>query len=70
MKFTVKEFDNKLTFINEKKKITSLQGYSFQDEYGNCIIIAYGETRRDLLIEHLTGNTNELKIKYNIKKLS
>ena len=70
MKFTVKEFDNKLIFINEKKKITSLQGYSFHDEYDNCIIIAYGETRRDFLIEHLSGNTNELKLKYKYITLS
>lgn len=29
-----------------------LNGYAFLDEMGFCIIIVYGENKRDLLIKH------------------
>lgn len=46
---TVKKFNNTLTFApdpKKPKKTVSLQGYSFHKQ-GNCLCIAYGETRRD-----------------------
>lgn len=44
---------NNLIFVEDKKKI-SLNGYAFIDNNGHCIIIIYGERRRDLFIEYLS----------------
>lgn len=52
MYFLVKKFGEKITLIDkESKKQTILQAYSFVNESGLCMIIAYGEDRRDFLIK-------------------
>ena len=40
-----------LRFQDENKKWISLTGYAFIDEGGHCIIIVYGEKKRELCIE-------------------
>ena len=56
MKHTVKKFDRKLPIFDDKhKKIGESQGYSFLDERGNCIIITYGEGRRDLISDYFNN---------------
>ena len=64
MKFSIEKLKNSLEFIDEKKKIVSMNGYAFIDELGKCIIMVYGEGRRDFMEEHLKGNTNEYDLKY------
>jgi len=41
-----------LIFEVDKVKI-SLKGYSFIDEWGHCMLIVYGESKRDLMIKML-----------------
>jgi len=43
-----------LRFQDENKKWISLNGYAFIDKWGHCIIIVYGEKKRDLLSEYLS----------------
>ena len=45
--------DNKLILYEGKKLIASLNGYVFIDKMGHCIIIVYGESKRDSLSEYL-----------------
>jgi len=52
MKFTVKKMDSSYMFI-ENKKIISLNGYAFIDEFGYTIIIVCGENRRKLMNDFL-----------------
>lgn len=40
----------KVILIIDNKK---LNGYAFIDEYDHCIIIVYGESKRDLIIKYL-----------------
>lgn len=47
------------------EKIDGKNGYAFIDECDYCIIIVYGESRRDMLLKHFKNNTNEFGIKYN-----
>lgn len=58
MEFTVSIFDHKLRVYqdNKFKKFIDLQGYTFRDKYGNCIMIVYGESRRDAIITILLNN--------------
>ncbi len=49
MKYTIETMKNILIFDDKK-----LQGYSFIDEWGHCIIIVYGESKRDLIIKMLS----------------
>lgn len=56
-------------FLDENRKLNSLNGYAFMDRLGHCIIIVYDEGRRDAMIKHLSGDTNELGIKYDYIKL-
>lgn len=46
-----------------------MQGYAFLDKFGGCIIITWGENRRDFLIKQLNSENNSLGIKYNVYKL-
>ena len=39
-------------------------GYAFLDESGSCIIIVFGEGRRDSMSKYLNGNVDPLHIKY------
>jgi hypothetical protein len=50
----------------EGKSVISLNGYAFMDEYGCCIIIVYGENKRDAMSKYLTEDGDLLKIKYKI----
>jgi hypothetical protein len=53
-----------LEFIDENKKVIKLNGYAFIDDYDNCIIIVYGEGRRDAMSTYLNSNEDPLGIKY------
>ena len=55
MEIVIKKFDHVLVYRNEQKKLIKLQGYSFLDSNGNCMIIAYGEERRDFLKKRICG---------------
>jgi hypothetical protein len=66
MKHTIEILKNPLTYIDNNNKKVSVIGYCFKDETNGTIIIVYGENRRDFISKHLSGNTNELKLKYNI----
>jgi len=65
MNYTIKKLPTKLTFIDDQKKVVSLNGYAFIDEWGHCIIIVYGEGRCDSMSKYLSGDTDEVKIKYH-----
>jgi hypothetical protein len=51
------------------KDADNLSGYAFLDESGNCIIIVYGEGRRDSMSKYLDNNTDPLHLKYSIINL-
>jgi hypothetical protein len=55
MKHTIEKMNHKLMFLNYNKKLVSYNGYAFIDECGHCIIIAYGENRRDEISKYLNG---------------
>ena len=63
MKFIIKNV-KPISFSDEDNKNISLNGYAFMDEHDHCIKIVYGEGKRDMMIKHLTNDTNELGIKY------
>ena len=69
MKHTVEKLREKTPFLNENKKIEWVQGYAFMDESGRCIIIVYGEGRRDGMSKYLDGDTDEMGLKYQIINL-
>jgi len=52
MKYTIVDTEHKYEFIENRKK-HSYNGYAFIDESGRCVIIVFGETRRDQMIEYL-----------------
>jgi len=58
MKHTITKMNHILTYLNDDRKLISLNGYAFLDENRKCIIIVYGEGRRDLLSKHLTEQLN------------
>lgn len=45
-------------------------GYAFLDESGNCIIIVYGEGRKNSMSKYLDGDTDPLHLKYKIFDLN
>lgn len=53
MEHTIHKMKNKFDLYEGEKFITSLNGYAFYDKLGNCIIIVYGESKRDLLSKYL-----------------
>jgi len=63
MKFTIHDMEEPFIYFENKKEIR-LNGYAFIDEFGKCIIIVFGESRRDILKKHFEGPTNELNLKY------
>lgn len=63
MKYTIQNMDTPFIFFENKKKIV-LNGYAFIDELGKCIIIVFGEGRRDSLKKYFDGPTDEQHIKY------
>ena len=65
MKHTIEKLKNKLEYT-EGKTVVSSNGYAFIDERGGCIIIVYGEGRRDAMEKYLNDDGDILKIKYKI----
>jgi len=63
MKYTIEKMKEKLEYT-EGKSVVSLTGYAFIDEDGGCIIIVYGEGRRDAMEKYLNDRGNILNIKY------
>lgn len=55
MKHTIENMNFKLKFLIDNKKLVSYNGYAFIDECGHCIIITYGESRRDNISKYLNG---------------
>ena len=68
MKCTIQNMTEPLVYFENKKKII-MNGYAFIDELGKCIIIVYGEGRRDSIKKYLEGPTDELNIKYQYVNL-
>ena len=68
MKFTIEKLKNKLEYT-DGKSVVSQTGYAFMDECGGCIIIVYGEGRRDGMSKYLIEDGDLLKIKYKIMPL-
>ena len=68
MKFTIEKLKNKLEYT-DGKTVVSQTGYAFMDESGCCIIIVYGEGRRDGMSKYLTEDGDVLHIKYKIMPL-
>ncbi len=58
-----------LEILDDKGKLIKINGYAFMDECGNCIIIVYGEGRRDAMSKYLNSEGDPLGIKYKIIKL-
>lgn len=59
MKYTIQNMNQPFVFFENKKKI-SLNGYAFLDEFGKCLIIVYGEGRRDSVKNHLKNQYVEM----------
>lgn len=60
--------EEKLTIVVDNK-LVSYNGYAFMDEMGCCIIIVYGEGRRDSMSKYLNSEGDPLGIKYKIINL-
>jgi hypothetical protein len=69
MKHTIVKMKNKIEYFDNKVFI-SLNGYAFIDENGGCIIIVYGEGRRDDMSKYLSEDGDKIRIKYKIITLS
>jgi len=54
MKHTIVQMKQKLEFLDENNKKDSLSGYAFIDEWGGCVIIVYGEKKKELLSKYLS----------------
>ena len=63
MQFNIEKMKNKFEYF-EGNSLVSLNGYAFIDDTGKCIIIVYGESRRDQISKYLN---DESDIKVNIK---
>lgn len=57
MEHTIHNMNHKLNLYEGEKLIASLNGYAFYDKWGHCIIIVYGESKRDALSEYLNEKT-------------
>jgi len=58
-----------LEILDGKGKLIKINGYAFMDESGHCIIIVYGEGRRDAMSKYLNSESDPLGIKYKIINL-
>ena len=58
-----------LEIVDEKGKLIKINGFAFIDECGSCIIIVYGEGRRDAMSKYLNSDTDPLGLKYKIIKI-
>ena len=57
MKYTVEKMKHILRYFDKDRKLISLNGYAFISKHGRCMIIAYGENRRDQLIKFIEDGT-------------
>ena len=64
MKHTIVKMGEPLTVMDDNRKKTFINGYAFMDEHGSCIMIVYGENRRDTLSKYLNEDGDELGLKY------
>ena len=64
MKHSIKNMKEKLTILDDNRNPVSLNGYAFIDEHDKCIIIVYGEGRKDFMSKYLTEDGDILNIKY------
>jgi 6-phosphogluconolactonase/glucosamine-6-phosphate isomerase/deaminase len=69
MKHTIEILRDKTPFLDDNKKIQWTQGYAFMDESGHCIIIVYGEGKRDAMSKYLDSDEDPLGLKYTIINL-
>jgi len=69
MEYTIKNMNNTLSFINNEGKYVYYNGYAFMDKDGHCIIIVYGESRRDSMCKYLDDEGDSLNLKYKIINL-
>jgi len=53
MQFIIENMKHKFTYLDDNKKLISINGFAFIDEIGHCIIIVYGESRRNDVSEYL-----------------
>lgn len=68
MKHTIEKMPP-LEIVDDKGNLIKINGYAFMDECGSCIIIVYGEGRRDAMSEYLNSDSDPLGIKYKIINL-
>lgn len=54
MEHMIQNMSQKLNVYEGNKLIATLNGYAFIDKLGYCIIIVYGEGKRDTLIKYLS----------------
>jgi hypothetical protein len=54
MKYIINPIGEKTFEDKQTKRIFTQSGYAFIDEFNHCIIIVYGESRRDSIIKLLT----------------
>ena len=47
MFYTIRDTKHRMVFVTEERKKISYTGYAFLDSFGHCVIIAYGESKRD-----------------------
>ena len=55
MEYTVSKMESQTPIISDNKVTGYLTGYAFIDEFNHCIIIVYGENKRDYLIKKLNN---------------
>ena len=53
-----------LEIIDDRGKLLKVNGYAFIDEHGHCIIIVYGDGRKDAMSKYLLEDGDVLGIKY------
>ena len=69
MKYTIQKMSEPSIFFEGNKEIR-LNGYAFIDEFDKCMMIVYGERRRDFMGKYFSGPTDELHIKYQYVDLN
>lgn len=68
MNHRIEKLKHKLEY-QDGKNLISLNGYAFIDDFGNTIIIVYGENRRDDMAKYLSEDGDRLGIKYHCVNL-
>jgi hypothetical protein len=55
MEHTITKSKEKITFADDKNDV-ELYGYAFIDKHGHCIVIVYGENRKDSTSKYLNAS--------------